>query len=174
MVSNVRGICQAADAILEQCAGLIERLDDAAYTTESRVIKGGSFGKHVRHELDHYSALLKGHDEDATIVYDIRQRGVDVETDRKAALDMITALRARLNGLSESELESKATVRVMLSGDGDEAEAESTLAREIWFATHHAIHHHAMMKAIAREFGVETGPDFGKAPSTINFEGASG
>jgi len=174
MVSNVQGICQAADAILGQCAGLIERLDDEAYTTESKVIRGGSFGKHVRHELDHYSALLKGHDRGTTIVYDHRERGVGVETDRRAALDTIAALRGRLGGLGAEDLEAKATVQVMLSGEGDEAEAESTLAREVWFATHHAIHHHAMMKTIAQEFGVDAGPDFGKAPSTINFERASG
>jgi hypothetical protein len=58
----------------------------------------------------------------------------------------------------------------MLSGDGHEAELESTLGRELVFATHHAIHHHAMMSAIASEFGIKVGPDFGKAPSTINHE----
>lgn len=61
-------------------------------------------------------------------------------------------------------------VRVMVSGDGAETELVSSLARELAFATHHAVHHQAMMRAIAGEFGVEASSDFGKAPSTINHE----
>ena len=37
----------------------------------------------------------------------------------------------------------------------------------------HAIHHHAMMKAIGREFGIEAPAGFDTAPSTINYETAT-
>jgi hypothetical protein len=46
----------------------------------------------------------------------------------------------------------------------------STLARELAFASHHAIHHHAMMKAIAQEHGQAAESGFGVAPSTLNHE----
>jgi hypothetical protein len=49
-------------------------------------------------------------------------------------------------------------------------ELVSTLGRELAFATHHAVHHQAMMKAIAFEFGVEVEECFGKAPATVNAE----
>jgi hypothetical protein len=58
----------------------------------------------------------------------------------------------------------------MLSGEGDEAELTSTFAREVAFATHHAIHHNAMIAAIAASFGVTIPAGFGKAPSTVNHE----
>ena len=35
---------------------------------------------------------------------------------------------------------------------------------------HHAIHHHAVMGAIAMEQGLDIPAGFGKAPSTINHE----
>ena len=55
---------------------------------------------------------------------------------------------------------------------GQLADLKSTLGRELFFATHHAIHHHAMMKTIGREFGIEAPAGFGTAPSTIKFETA--
>jgi hypothetical protein len=58
----------------------------------------------------------------------------------------------------------------MLTSDGVDAELGSTLGRELAFATHHAVHHHAMLGAIAAELGVATPPEFGKAPSTIRHE----
>jgi len=61
-------------------------------------------------------------------------------------------------------------VRVMLTSDGQDTTLPSTFGRELAFAAHHAIHHHAMIKAIAEEFGIATPAEFGKAPSTLNFE----
>ncbi len=61
-------------------------------------------------------------------------------------------------------------VRVMVGADGSTAELRSTLARELAFAAHHAVHHHAMVRAIAAEFGREMPEDLGKAPSTLHHE----
>ena len=62
----------------------------------------------------------------------------------------------------------------MLSSDGNEMELKSTIGRELGFCAHHAIHHMAMVKIIATQtLGVDVNElpmDFGKAPSTVNFE----
>jgi hypothetical protein len=62
----------------------------------------------------------------------------------------------------------------MLSGDPMEFQLPSTVERELGFAAHHAIHHLAIVKVITQEtlqLPQELLPkDFGKAPSTINFE----
>jgi uncharacterized damage-inducible protein DinB len=58
----------------------------------------------------------------------------------------------------------------MVAGDGSCATLSTTIGRELAFATHHGVHHQAMMRAIAGEFGVDVSPTFGKAPSTINHE----
>jgi hypothetical protein len=165
-------VAKAADAILGQCSSFIQSLPDHAYAVDSKTLKGGTCGKHVRHILDHYSAIFVGVDTGEPIMYDRRERHVAMETSRSAAVATIADLRGRLAPKNCPKLNEPVSVQVMLSGDGTEVELASTLARELAFATHHAIHHHAMLKAIAQEFGVDVGSEFGKAPSTINFEKA--
>lgn len=163
-------VAAAADAILRQCAGFVEALPGRAYAADSRVIAGGTVGKHVRHVLDHFSAIFVGLDTGEAIMYDRRERNVPMETSAAAASRCVAELRARLQGTNAARLDAPVRVRVMLAGDGSEAELGSTLARELAFATHHAVHHHAMMKAIAQEHGCVADAEFGKAPSTINYE----
>lgn len=166
-------VAAVALAVLDQCAGLLGRLSDRAYAAESGVLKGGTIGKHVRHTLDHFVAAL-GCPAGGAIEYDRRARNVPMETDRGEALAAIRGLRERLAGVSEGVLASPVRVRVMLTGDGREAELHSTLGRELAFAMHHAVHHHAMIKAMAGEFGVDAGEEFGRAPSTLNHERGGG
>lgn len=163
-------VVSAAVALLDQCDAFVREVPDTAYTADSRTLKGGTIGKHVRHVLDHYAAILVGIDSATAIDYDRRERDVPMETRRQSALENVERTRLRLGSLTAEQLDGPARIRVMLAGDGTEAELESTLARELAFATHHAVHHHAMMKAIAEEHGVNAGADFGKAPSTLNYE----
>ena len=62
-----------------------------------------------------------------------------------------------------------------LSSDLDEMGLNSTIGRELGFVLHHAIHHMAMCKIIATKtlkFEENELPiGFGKAPSTLIFEG---
>ena len=167
-----RTVVEASDAILAQLGELIRSIDTTRYTTESRVVAGGSVGKHVRHILDHFGAAVETPGGEA-IDYDHRQRGTDVETDRDAALERIDALRAALGALGEDALAAPVTARVMCSCDGACAELGSTRGREIFFAMHHAIHHNAILGAIAIELGFELPEGFGKAPSTVNNERAA-
>ena len=158
----------AAGALLDQCEIVVDAVGDADYAALSVVMQGGTIGKHLRHTLDHYAAIV-GREGDEPIDYDHRERGVPIENDRAAARECIASLRAgieRLGGTGGDEV----WIRVMVSGDGREAVLRSTVAREVAFATHHGVHHVAMMKAIAREHGVSLDADVGKAPSTINYE----
>jgi hypothetical protein len=104
------------------------------------------------------------------IDYDHRKRNTPIEGDKFLALDAIDELRIRLAGAASEGLCRPVVVRVMIDGEGSEVELASTLGRELAFATHHAVHHQAMMKAIAQEFGVEAEEGFGKAPSTVHAE----
>lgn len=160
-------IAAAADAILDQCAHVCETVSDEGFTSESETVRGGTIGKHIRHALDHYRALLDTRE--GPVDYDHRTRGVAVESDRAAARSEIARMRTKIAALDAGDLERGVTIRVMLSGEGDTADVDTTLGRELWFCAHHAIHHNAMIKAIAREFGVEFDAGFGTAPSTLNF-----
>ena len=160
----------AAQAILRQCAAVAGRIEPDAYSRPSRALRGGTIGQHLRHSLDHFAAILAGRESGRTIDYDHRDRHVPMETDPAQAALAIDSVLGGLGSIGTDELDAPVRVRVMLSGDGAEAELGSTLGREIFFAAHHAIHHNAMIGAIAGEFGVEVDEQFGKAPSTIQYE----
>lgn len=162
-------VSAAVSAILAQCSSFIQTLPDSVYARESRAIKGGTIGKHVRHSVDHFAAAIACLDTHAPIDYDRRAREVPMETSPGVAIRAIEALRDRVEHLDERALRGPVQIRVMLAGDGTEATLDSSVGRELHFAFHHAVHHHAMMKAIALEFGVEPHAEFGVAPSTIQF-----
>lgn len=160
-------VCAAAIALLAQSETFVRSVTPKTYAAESRTLRGGTIGKHIRHTLDHFRACLDGAAPGAVADYDHRQRNVPMESDPSLALGAIAALRARLERIGDDGLRTPMRVRVMLTGDGLQAELGSTLGRELVFATHHAVHHHAMLSAIAAEFGIATAPEFGKAPATI-------
>lgn len=155
--------------MLDQCAAFVRAVPPGAYTIESKALKGGTIGKHVRHTLDHYRAALAAC-EGSVIDYDRRERDVPMESRPDAALQAIAELRGVIEALGRGDMASPVKIRIMVSGDGAEVELGSTLARELAFASHHAVHHHAMLGAIAEEVGVSVSQDFGKAPSTISYE----
>src|SRR5688572_23198577 len=54
-------ICPAAAAavcLLQQCAEFVHGVDDERYQKMSAAMMGGTIGKHVRHSLDHFAAVV--------------------------------------------------------------------------------------------------------------------
>lgn len=166
---SVLNVVHAADAILEQLSDYIALVDEEKYTKTSTIFPSGTVGKHIRHTLDHFRCSINT-PACEMIDYDHRARGVSVETDREAALNEITQLRGALGSFDVDGLHETVTAQVMCAGDGCCAELRSTRGREIFFALHHAIHHNAILKAIAAEFDIELDAAFGTAPSTLNYE----
>lgn len=162
-------VARAAGQILAQCEEFVARVPSAMFTAPSVRMPGGTMGKHVRHLLDHFAAAFSSLD-GAIIDYDHRRREGPVETDPLSAGREAARLRVLASGLSDADLARRVTIRVMVFADGHCEDLESTLARELAFATHHAVHHHAMIKTIAAEMGHPTDADFGKAPSTVSHE----
>lgn len=185
----LESLCRANQGILRQKIGLMDALlkhhgDQAArqiYQTICPLVKA-SIGQHVRHSMDHMepavrAALDAGHTE---IHYDLRERGGAVENDMDAAYDRLQKIATLIEDLSSGTANDDHTRPIgamfMLSGDSsDEFKLNSTVARELGFAAHHAIHHLAMVKIIATS-GVgklkesDLPSDFGRAPSTVNFD----
>jgi len=167
---SVEKVAGGADAILEQLECFTSGLDDGLLTAPSETV-GGTIGMHMRHTLDHYRAALTTPASEP-IDYDHRERGGTVESCCNDALSEIATLRSMITGLDKATLAQPVTARVMVASDGETADLESSRARELFFAMHHAIHHNATIKAIAVELGIDCEDCFGKAPSTINFEPA--
>lgn len=168
----LRRVIDAADSLLRQCAGLVSSVTDEAYRAPSRVLIGGTIGKHVRHSLDHFRALFDAALNGSEVDYDHRRRDVPAEVDRTAALTQIAEARWNLQRAGEFVAGQDVRVRVMPSSDGRTVVLQSTLGRELAFATHHGVHHHAMIRAIAAEHGCRVDDEFGTAPSTVNHERA--
>ena len=58
-------------------------------------------------------------------------------------------------------------------GEEGDVEFRSTVERELWFVSHHALHHNAMVYTIAAECSAEARDalpkTFGMAPATVDF-----
>ena len=127
--------------------------------------------------------------------YDRRERGGADENNWDVAYDRIQTVAGLVEELSSTAASSSSSssssstpdslaitnrpiwAMFMLSGNSkDEFRLNSTVARELGFAAHHAIHHMAMIKLIATNDRVgklnenDLPPGFGRAPSTVNFD----
>ena len=163
-------LADAATSLLGQCEQLVRSLPQGVYSGPSRVLPGGTIGKHLRHVLDHYTAALAGLATDRVVDYDHRERNVPMEADPVAGLAAISELCGELSQVRGQSSATAMVIRVMISASGETEELATTLGRELAFATHHGVHHVAMMRAIACEHGVTLSEDMGKAPSTLNNE----
>jgi hypothetical protein len=159
------GIVTANLLLLEQGQALIGRLSDACYGGGDGLAK--PVGPHFRHVLEHYSCLLAGLPA-RRVDYDGRAREEAIETRRQAALDRIREQIGGLMPLAEADLEVPVEIRLEC-GLGAETEqwSRSTLRRELQFLLSHTIHHYALIGLLLEKRGVEVGPDFGVAPSTL-------
>jgi hypothetical protein len=198
--STLQSLYKANLGILKQKLDLIQVMKEQFGTDVAKVqyakkcdVVQASIGQHVRHSMDHMELAANMAIQCATslsttrgpkleIHYDLRERGGSDEKDMDVAEDRIRRVELLLKNeairqQSEDETQHRPDevyAFFMLSGDPMEFQLPSTIERELGFATHHAIHHMAMVKIIAQEtlkLPPELLPvDFGKAPSTIVFD----
>jgi hypothetical protein len=153
-------------AVLQQLDGLIDRLTDGQYQARPVAVATSSIGAHVRHCLDHVDALLAGVERGA-LDYDRRQRGTDVETDRRAALGVLRRQQARLLALPANAVSRPLRLSVTVSSVLPPLEVASSVGRELAFVLSHTIHHNALVAVVARSLGATVCERFGYAPSTL-------
>jgi hypothetical protein len=158
--------------LLHQMRTMIARLDDIDYARPAPGGATGGIGGHVRHCLDHVSALLAA-TRTGLCAYDRRQRGTDVETCRTAAIDATTDAMIRLLQLDAETLESEVFVETQLEPGGAMVVTRSSICREVAFLVSHTIHHNAIAAQMLHARGVEMTARFGLAPATPLGEGAA-
>jgi uncharacterized damage-inducible protein DinB len=160
--------------LLEQAAAMVQRLQKEASPTfryEQAV------GPHVRHIIEHYSALFTGLDTNNSCVdYDARDRDMRMQSDPPVTLARLQELAARMQGLAYAsvgvlELDTALTTRLKAGNEGEmEVTVPTTLGRELLFLSSHTVHHFALLAHYCKVAGVDLGHDFGKAPATVAFE----
>lgn len=150
---------------LEDLMSLVLTLPADAYCARSSRASG-SVGEHVRHMLDHISALVSA-TPSSVLSYDHRTRGTALETEPSVAVREMMRLDAALERWSERSLDEPVTVVAMMSADGRAVSGWSTLARELAFVMSHTVHHQAIVALLLEQLGMESpGERFGYAPST--------
>jgi len=153
-------------AVLRQLEDVIRAMTDEQYRRKPVGVVSSNVGGHIRHSLDHVEALLAGV-EDGEVNYDRRQRGTDVETSRKAALDVIRRQERQLLAFPPHLERRPLRLSAMVSACLPPTEVETTVGRELAFLLSHTVHHNALIAVMAQTLGVAVPDRFGYAPSTI-------
>jgi uncharacterized damage-inducible protein DinB len=151
--------------LLDEVELLISNVGADVYGERPMNKVSGSIGEHVRHCLDHVTALLAAAPS-ATLSYDRRHRGTSVETDPAEALRQILELKRALDIWSTRSLDEPVLVTSMISSAGDAVTGWSTLARELAFVVSHTIHHQAIIGVLLSIHGHSLPERFGHSPST--------
>ncbi len=152
--------------LLHQLFDLIETLTDEEYTRKPVGVVESSVGGHVRHNLDHIQALLRGLPT-GRVCYDHRDRGTDVERDRVAALDAILRLERELLTFAWEEVPHLVVLSALVAPNLPPVLTLTSPERELAFVVSHTIHHNALIRVMVKLLGAEVPADFGYAPSTI-------
>jgi len=171
-MSPESGIVSANLRLLEQGLALIGQLPDAAFTG-APVREGADLpapvGPHFRHVLEHYTCFLAGLP-GRRIDYDARPREAALETDRAVACGRLRELIEALSACGGEELAAPATVHLECgAGDEPASWSASTVGRELHFLLSHTVHHFALIGLLLGRHGIDPGPEFGVAPSTLKF-----
>jgi uncharacterized damage-inducible protein DinB len=147
-------------ALLQQGIDLITDLDDELFRRPQAMLGMGSIGGHFRHCLDFYESFIRGI-ESGTIDYDSRVRDAQIESERLAALAKLRSIGAGLRDISSDDRE----IVVVLENSA----SRSSPARELQSLISHTTHHYALIAVALRFCGIEPGPTFGVADSTLKY-----
>ena len=151
--------------LLDELDSLLPKSRPMWYRARFATEVSGSIGEHVRHCLDHVSALLAA-DSSTTLSYDRRQRGTTVETDPAEGVRQILQLKRGLEAWSTRSLDETIRVTSMISPSGAAVTGWSTIARELAFVVSHTIHHQAIIGVLLAIHGHAVPDRFGHSPST--------
>lgn len=154
---------------LEQMIDFIKGLTDEAYQTAPKPLFDSSIGQHLRHILDVYMAIIKS-EKFEVVNYDIRRRGLALESVRIEGLAELNIIHNWLLDLDETSLSLPTNVQTEVSVCSEQAaQMSSSIGRELCFASSHLTHHLAIMAAIAKFLGHEVSDELGVAPTTATF-----
>jgi uncharacterized damage-inducible protein DinB len=165
---TVNDIVEENAHAIGQLVEMLETLPGNLYRRSFGQRKQHVIGKHVRHIIDHYSALLSATTSPGALLdYENRNRDLSLETDRRAGAnrlsEILRTLRSRFSGNHANEL-------AMLHTSDEQGQVVTTsVDRELVFLASHTIHHMAIIGMLAEQAGVEVGAEFGVHPSTLRY-----
>lgn len=163
---SMEGLIDENFLALEQLRGLLEELTPASYRQPFGAEGRHTLGKHVRHIIDHYDALLGRLDGGGGgLDYEHRRRDGSLEQWPSRAVQRLVSIEASLRTLADR---SPSTPLDQAYRVGEEhLVLPTSLGRELAFLTSHTIHHMAILGLLAEQVGVSLPESFGVHPSTL-------
>lgn len=150
----------------KQLKVMLSSLKPFEFIRQFREINEGSIGKHMRHILEFYEALLL-HENEGQICYDNRHRDIQLETD----MTEVNILINRLIEILEKNYEDKSLQLVEMSQNPGQVNImETTFNRELLYCLEHSIHHQALIRVCLFLMDIPISENLGVAPSTRQFK----
>jgi uncharacterized damage-inducible protein DinB len=98
--------------------------------------------------------------------YDARTRNETIERSPVMFLEALDAVVSQLSALDQTSMTLPLNVRMLVAPGTERIEIASTLGRELAFVSSHAIHHIAIITALAESMGIVLPEGYGVAYST--------
>lgn len=160
--------------IIEQGQLYLKSVSKKDYTAIISPNFMSSAGSHIRHIIDHYLSIISGI-ENTLIDYDVRERGSEIESSPKLAINKFNEIALWIRSLCTDELNKTITLTTEVSVMNKNVQTvQTSVARELIFAGSHAVHHYAIIAQIS--FAQKTATQqtvlpltFGLAPATATF-----
>lgn len=154
-------------AIVNQAIELLDDLSISAYQKKLPPHFPSSIGAHIRHVIDHFSALVNGCT-NSHVDYNVRQRYTEVEQSPDLAITRLNHIKLWLENIPANELAKPLAVTSEIDVSCEHSTTcNSTLERELVFVSSHAIHHYALIKIMCAMQNKSIPEYFGYAPATI-------
>lgn len=165
-IPSPEGLIEENLLTLAQLRNLVDDLAPNAYRQAFGAHGRHTLGKHVRHIIDHYDALLDGLERgEPAIDYEQRRRDEALEQWPQEAASHLAGIEARLSSLGNGT--SSDALILGYPMDDEALSLASSLARELAFLTSHSIHHMAIIALLAEQLGIGLPESFGVHPSTL-------
>lgn len=162
-------VAENAHAI-NQLADLLVVVPGPLYRQTFGAKKQHVIGKHVRHIIDHYTALLKAVNgrPNGPLDYEKRQREESLEQDNHAACNRLLAIVNSLGRLAD--VSQNAPLAMEHLSDHQRRTINTSIDRELVFLASHTVHHMAIIAMLAEQGGIEVCDGFGVHPSTLRHQ----
>lgn len=147
---------------LDDLSDLLHRLSPAQYSRRILHLGDASIGGHTRHIIELIRCLTSVYEE-GVIDYHNRQRNLELESNKQAALEQLEEER---KNLVRGDKVLQLRLETGIAGET----ISTTFFRELVYHTEHTIHHMALIKVALHEQQLQlTGENFGMAYSTIEY-----
>ncbi len=163
--AGCEGLTANSLQILDQLCVAIAKLTQDQYAKSIKV-EVSSIGGHVRHVIEFYQALFTAlrSPVGGELCYDKRQRTLLLETSKDAALQELSTIQADILAMPNKDFDI--TMSSIVEPNAPMIKMRTTLQRELFYLLDHTVHHMALIKMLAEQYGVLVSKNFGLAQST--------